>query len=403
MVVREAGRIPSGLPADDDRAAGADLERHARVLGAGEHAGSDRVTRPCEPRAMPTAGPLVALCLAAACAPSPVPAPGVAPAITRHDARIDRAPGVQIAVRVVTMPGARGVPVLLVHGAGGGGIASFDLPVPGYSLAEDLARAGHATYVMDVRGWGRSTRPAALDAPPEAQPPAVTSAEATQDIAAVAAWIRDREHRAIAVVGWATGGHWAGMYAAHHPEAVSHLVMLNAIYGTPGAWPLRARLEDPDHPGQLSPAIGAYALRDAASLLRPWDASIPLDDKAGWRDPRVAAAYAETAIASDPTSHTRTPPSVRVPSGPLADSYRLAGGAAMWDAAAVRAATLIVRSQRDFWSRPEDVVALRRGLVHARRLEVVELADATHLVFLDRPERGRARFVELVRTFLAQD
>jgi pimeloyl-ACP methyl ester carboxylesterase len=326
---------------------------------------------------------LAAAIAAGACAHRSPGAPGSPPAIVRSDAMIESEPGVQIAVRTVAMAGAGGrVPVLLVHGAGGGGVASFDVPVPGYSLAEDLARAGHPTYVMDIRGWGRSTRPASLDAPPDANPPAVDSAQATRDIAAVAAWIRGREHRAIAVVGWATGGHWAGMYATSHPDDVSHLVMLNALYGTPGAWSLRARLEDPERPG---------------------DANISVDDKPSWRDPRVAAAYADTAIASDPTSTTRQPPSVRVPSGPLRDSYLLAGGTRSWDAAAVHAATLVVRSQRDFWSRPEDVEALRHGLVHARRVEILELPDATHFAFLDRPEHGRARFVERLVAFLARE
>jgi alpha-beta hydrolase superfamily lysophospholipase len=53
-------------------------------------------------------------------------------------------------------PSQRGAkPVLLVHGARVPGLASFDLPVPHGSLAEDLANAGHAVYVMDARGYGR--------------------------------------------------------------------------------------------------------------------------------------------------------------------------------------------------------------------------------------------------------
>jgi pimeloyl-ACP methyl ester carboxylesterase len=193
------------------------------------------------------------------------------------------------------------------------------------------------------------------------------------------------------------------MYAATHSDAVSHLVMLNAMYGTPGAWSLRARLEDPERPGQLTQSLGAYSLRNAKGLVSTWEANIPVDDKARWRDPRVAAAYADTAIASDPTAVQRDPPSVRVPTGPLRDSYLLAGGTKLWDAGAIRAATLVVRSELDFWSRREDVEALRRELVHARRVEIVELPGATHVVFLDRPEHGRTQLVELLRRFLSRD
>ena len=253
-----------------------------------------------------------------------------------------------------------------------------------------------------MRGWGRSTRPAALDVPPEANAPAVSTDEAVRDISAVVAWIRGQRPGAIALIGWATGGHWAGMYAADHADAISHLVMLNALYGTPGAWSLRPRLEDPARPGELSPSLGAYSVRDAANLVRAWEASIPAADKAMWRDPRVAAAYTDATIASDPTSSQRDPPSARVPTGPLRDSFALAGGARMWDAGAIRAATLVVRGSLDFWSRPDDLAALRRELVHARRVEVVELPGATHFVFLDRPEHGRERLVAMLRTFLAQ-
>ena len=348
--------------------------------------------------------PLLASVVCAACSSAIAPRPDAgAGAVSRRDVTVESDPGVSIAVReVLARDRAEGVPVLLVHGAGGGGIASFDVPIPGYSLAEDLARAGHAVYVLDVRGWGRSTRPAAMEAPPEANEPLVGSAEAVRDIAAVVARIRSQRHSAVALVGWATGGHWAGMYAATHADDVSHLVMLNAMYGTPGPWSLRAGLEDADRPGVLSPSLGAYLVRRATGLVRGWEASIPVVDRDAWRDPRVSAAYVNATIASDPTSSQREPPSVRVPTGPLRDSYALAGGTRMWDASALRAAVLVVRGSLDFWSRPEDLAALRRDLVHARRVEIIEIPGATHFVFLDRPEHGRDRLIALLRSFLAQ-
>lgn len=345
---------------------------------------------------------LLASLACAACAASIAPRSD-AGTVTRRDVTVESDPGVSIAVREVLAPGhTESIPVLLVHGAGGGGVASFDVQVPGYSLAEDLARAGHAVYVLDVRGWGRSTRPTAMDAPPEANEPLVGSAEAVRDIAAVVAWIRNQRHSPVALIGWATGGHWAGMYAAAHPDDVSHLVMLNAMYGTPGAWSLRAGLEDPDRPGVLSPSLGAYSARRATGLVRGWEASIPVADKDAWRDPRVSAAYTAATVASDPTSSQRVPPSVRVPTGPLRDSYGLASGTRMWEASALRAAVLVVRGNLDFWSRPEDLAALRRDLVHARRVEIVEIPGATHFVFLDRPEHGRDRLLALLRSFLTQ-
>lgn len=325
--------------------------------------------------------------------------------IDRRDATVESEPSITIAVREVAAVGGsapRGVPIVLVHGLGGGGVSSFDSPVAGYSLAEDLARAGHAVTIVSVRGWERSTRPPAFDAPADANPPAVTSDEAVRDLGAVVASIQARERGPVALFGWATGGHWAGMYATKHPDAVSHLVLLNTIYGTSGAWSMRSLLEDAERPGEFARSVGAYNPRDARSMLRAWDTAIPVADKTVWRDPRVAEAYASGAVTSDPTHTQRTPPSVRVPNGPLRDSYLLASGTKFWQASDVRAATLVMRSELDHWSRPEDMAALQRELVHARRVEALALPQATHFVFLDRPDHGRRQFIDALVKFLAE-
>lgn len=104
---------------------------------------------------------------------------------------------------------------------------------------------------------------------------------------------------------------------------------------------------------------------------------------------------------SDSTAATRTPPGFRAPSGAMEDSYYLATGRQLWDASLVLAPTLIVRSGRDFWSRPADADTLQAHLVHAPRVERLDLPESTHLVHLDRPERGRDRLLEAIVRFLA--
>ncbi|MFF5986622.1 alpha/beta fold hydrolase [Prauserella flavalba] len=181
-------------------------------------------------------------------------------------------------------------------------MASFDLPVRGGSLAVDLARAGHRVYVMDARGYGASTRPAALSRPPESDPPAVRSAAVVRDVTAVVEAIthRARSER-VALPGWATGGHWLGQYAAAHAHRVSHLVVYNSLYGPLDGLPTLGRgtgNEDPDHPGRFNAArYGAYRLSTGESLLPSWDNSIPVGDKSVWRDP----------ASSTPTCGARSP------------------------------------------------------------------------------------------------
>jgi pimeloyl-ACP methyl ester carboxylesterase len=331
----------------------------------------------------------------------------IVPSLQRVEARVPSDPGITLFVREVSPlgPEPAGVPVVLVHGARVPGVASFDLPVAGGSLAAELARAGHRVFIMDVRGYGGSTRPAALAAAPERAPPQVRSDEAVRDIGAVVAWVRAKTHRpAVALFGWATGGHWCGMLAALAPDEVSHLVLLNSLYGADAPHALVGHgsdLEDRAHPGRLVPTLGAYALATAASLRGAWDRGAPAGEAERWRDPAVADAFVAAALASDPTSAGRTPPSLRAPLGALEDSFYQATGRQLWDASLVRAATLVVRGERDFWSRPEDADRLVAHLVHAARVQRVTLAGARHFVHLDRPEHGRAELVRVVTAFLA--
>ena len=321
---------------------------------------------------------------------------------SRTDFLVASDPGIEIFVREVTTNSApTGVPMLLIHGGGPGGIASFDLDVPGYSLAAEFAQAGHQVYVMNVRGWEHSTRPAVLDEPADRHPPAVTSEEAVKDIKAVVEWIRRRTQQPkVALIGWATGGHWAGYYTSHNNDSVSHLVMLNSLYGVNAPWALTRRFENPNDPGTFDPSGGAYRLVDYAGFLRGWNNSIPVDDKPQWRDPSVADAYARTAVRLDPTSQTRTPPSARIPTAYREESFNLAQGYQFWDAHDINVPTLYIRGELDFWSRPEDAVAIASDLVNAPVVQTLTILKATHYLFNDRPEKGRTQFIEEVLAFL---
>ena len=55
--------------------------------------------------------------------------------------------------------------VLFVHGAGTPAEVAFDVPYQDYSWMGYLARAGFDVFSMDMTGYGRSTRPAAMNDP----------------------------------------------------------------------------------------------------------------------------------------------------------------------------------------------------------------------------------------------
>src|SRR4051794_31325018 len=74
-------------------------------------------------------------------------------------------------------------PVLLVHGATFGS-ALFDLPLPRYSLMQELARGGRFVYAIDLRGYGASISNPVMDSPPAEHPPFSRARQAVDDIGA---------------------------------------------------------------------------------------------------------------------------------------------------------------------------------------------------------------------------
>ena len=110
-----------------------------------------------------------------------------------------------------------------------------------------LAQAGFDVFAMDTTGYGRSTRPTAMNDPcnlareqqvglipllltapcsPSYPHQLTTIASDWNDIEAVVDYIRQLRHvDRINLVGWSLGGPRAAGYAAQHPEKVQKLVL----------------------------------------------------------------------------------------------------------------------------------------------------------------------------------
>jgi len=79
---------------------------------------------------------------------------------------------------------------------------------------------------------------------------------------------------------------------------------------------------------------------------------------------------------------------------------RSTSGHQIFDASTITGRALIVRSERDFWSRPQDAARLEQDLHRAANVRHVVIPNATHYVHLDRPEAGRSRFLSELLPFL---
>lgn len=326
--------------------------------------------------------------------------------IVRRDFKVRTVDGVDIAVREVRDASAssRKVPMVLMHGTRIPGISEYDLPVPGGSLAEDLARAGHICFIPDARGFGGSARPEAMSRPPNQSRPISRSIAIVRDIDATVDALRAATGAAqVGLMGWGVGATAVLMHAALWPEKISHLVLYNILYGG-AAGHARYRdhpLEDPERPGHFNlPHYGGYSLNDPEMLMEKWAKSIPIADKDSWRDPAVAAAFRQALIDGDPDSETHTPPLYRSPNGMLEDSFFMGRGDKLMHASQVYCNVLIMRPELDYFSRKQDVAALAADLVNAERVELWEPENMTHFVILDRPERGRAQAIARIRDFV---
>jgi pimeloyl-ACP methyl ester carboxylesterase len=316
--------------------------------------------------------------------------------LTRSDYFVTGPSGSHLFVRHVTLGWNQKLPILLVPGGSPPSEVLFDLPVAGYSLAEDLARIGLDVFLMDPRGWGRSTGA-------KGSPEAIgDSKQITADIESVVRDIlRSTGQPRLILFGHASGGLWTAMYATKHQENVAALVLLNSMYGVDAPWGLRQGFEDPRHPGTFDARAGPYRLATAEGLLDGWNRSIPVSNKDDWRDPQVAQAYVTLALASDPTSESRTPPSARIPGAFRKEHYLLSKGEKFWNAKDLKLPVLYMRGSRDHWSRPEDLNAMKHDLATVADSKFVTITDGTHFLFLDRPEHGRTEMLKELQEFTA--
>src|SRR5947208_16834261 len=87
--------------------------------------------------------------------------------------------GIQLYIRNKRPAGMTHFPadriLLYVHGATYPSETAFDLPIEGASMMDLIAARGYDVYLVDIRGYGRSTRPPEVRAPPETNGPILST------------------------------------------------------------------------------------------------------------------------------------------------------------------------------------------------------------------------------------
>jgi pimeloyl-ACP methyl ester carboxylesterase len=89
-----------------------------------------------------------------------------------------------------------------------------------------IAARGFDVYLVDVRGYGRSTRPPEMIQPAAANKPIISTEVAARDLGATVDYILKRRGVSkIEVMGWSWGTSIVGLYTSGHNEKVDRPVL----------------------------------------------------------------------------------------------------------------------------------------------------------------------------------
>jgi pimeloyl-ACP methyl ester carboxylesterase len=274
--------------------------------------------------------------------------------------------------------------VLYIHGMAFPALPALGFRVDGWSWMDDLSAAGFDVWALDFAGFGGSERYPEMDAPAGAHPPPGRVPEASTQISRAMDVIMARQGvNKISLIAHSWGTLAAGHFATQAPERIERLTLLAPVSRRTGSLP-RAPLP---------------AYRDI-SLAAQWD-RFTEDVPPGARPVMLRRHFDEWGaafLASDPTSGTRTPASVRVPNGPMADVLAAWSGDFPYDPGRVLAPTLIVRGEWDRVTTEADARELFDALTAAPLKRDVKIGRGTHTMHL---EEGRGQLYHEVRCFLA--
>ena len=319
---------------------------------------------------------------------------GQTPRLVTSEAMIPSSdPGVQLYVRnkhaadMTSFPADR--TLLFIHGATYPAETSFDLPIEGVSMMDLFAQNGFDVYLVDVRSYGRSTRPPEMDEPPEANKPIATSEEAGRDLAAAVDYVLARRGIAkLDLIGWSWGTSIAGNYTAEHNDKINRLV----LYAP--AWTFQ--------PAEAPPAAAmpAYRLVGKDAAKARWIRGVPEDKVATLIPSGVFERWWDETLATDPVGGKMNPPMLRAGDGVMAEfaNYWRAGKP-YYDPGKIAVPTLVIHAEWDADLPSSMAEAYFARLTGAPYKRFVELGQGTHTVML---EKNRMQFFHEILGFLTE-
>jgi pimeloyl-ACP methyl ester carboxylesterase len=279
--------------------------------------------------------------------------------------------------------------VVFVHGATYPAHTAFDLRLDGVSWMEYIASRGYDVYLLDLRGYGKSTRPAEMSEEAAKNPPLVRGDTAVKDIGTVVDFVLARRNiPRVNLLGWSWGTTLMATYTSKNNAKVERLVLYAPSWIRQTASLVQAG------PGPTP----AYRTVTREMAFTRWMTGVPEDKKAtlipaGWFD-----AWADATFATDPVGAKMNPPVLRAPNGVVQDGLDFFGaGKPYYDPSKITVPTLLVLAEWDRDTPPYMAQTLFPLLVNSPGKRFVMLAEGTHTIVM---EKNRMKLFEAVQSFL---
>jgi pimeloyl-ACP methyl ester carboxylesterase len=309
--------------------------------------------------------------------------------VTTHLMIASDTPGIELYLRNKRPQGLAATPqrtLLFVHGATYPAETAFDLALDGLSWMDYIAAHGWDVWLVDLRGYGRSTRPPEMAQPAADNAPIVTTDVAIRDVgAAVDHILKVRGISKLNLMGWSWGTTLMGGYTAANNDKVAALVLFAPVW-------LR------DTPSQLggSGPLGAYREVAKDSAKQRWLRGVPDDKVAGLIPDGWFEAWADATWATDPQSSRAG--LLRAPNGVIHDvrTYWMQGQP-LYDPAKITVPTLVTIAEWDQDTPPYMAQAVFGLLKNAPVRRLVQIGEGTHTVIM---ERNRMQLFRETQLFL---
>jgi len=302
-------------------------------------------------------------------------------------------PGISLYVRNKHLAGMKKFSpektILYVHGSTYPAETAFDLSLGGTSWMEYIAARGYDVWLVDLRGYGKSSRPPEMDQPAEQNPPIVRTNVAVSDVSSAVDYIlKKRNINKMNLLGWSWGTTIMGKYTAENNQKVNKLVLYAPQWLRQGG----AALTDKGGP------LGAYRVVTISDAKSRKSTGVPEYAQATLMPEGWFEKWADATFETDPWGKNQIPKKLRAPNGTVQDTREFwAAGKPLYEPKDIRVPVMLVHAEWDADLPSYMLQEYFKQLTNAPYRILLEISEGTHSIIM---EKNRMLMFSGVQEFL---